>query len=267
MRVYLVDLESGNLRSVAQAVHRVAGAAGDKAALEVGRDPVALAQAERIILPGVGAFPALASRLFAEAGLVATLQEKRHAGVPILGICVGMQLMADLGLEHGETRGLGWIGGQVEALAKEGTQEEAKEGAKEEAQESGTADTEASTKEEAQESGTASTEAGTENPADRAVRPLRVPRMGWSLVTPSQASPLLNTPEWFYFAHGYGFRATDAASVLATTSHACLGDTPALIGEAVSSDRRVWGAQFHPEKSGAAGMAFLAKFLSPTLLD
>ena len=251
MRVYLVDLESGNLRSVAQAVHRVAGAAGDKAALEVGRDPVALAQAERIILPGVGAFPALASRLFAEAGLVATLQEKRHAGVPILGICVGMQLMADLGLEHGETRGLGWIGGQVEALAKEGTQEEAKEGAKEKAQESGTADT----------------EADTENPANRAARPLRVPRMGWSLVTPSQASPLLNTPEWFYFAHGYGFRATDAASVLATTSHACLGDTPALIGEAVSPDRRVWGAQFHPEKSGAAGMAFLAKFLSPALLD
>ena len=259
MRVYLVDLESGNLRSVAQAVHRVAGAAGDKAALEVGRDPVALAQAERIILPGVGAFPALASRLFAEAGLVATLQEKRHAGVPILGICVGMQLMADLGLEHGETRGLGWIGGQVEALAKEGAQE----GAKEKAQESGTADTEASTKEEAQESGTADTE----NPANRVARPLRVPRMGWSLVTPSQASPLLNTPEWFYFAHGYGFRATDAASVLATTSHACLGDTPALIGEAVSPDRRVWGAQFHPEKSGAAGMAFLAKFLSPALLD
>ena len=222
MRVYLVDLESGNLRSVAQAVQRVAS----NAQLKVGRNPADLAQAERIILPGVGAFPALASRLFAEANLVATLEERKSAGVPILGICVGMQLLAEVGLEYGETAGLGWIAGRVAPLAKE-------------------------------------TSKATGAKKLRVPR-LRVPRMGWSLVAPTRPSPLLPEPEWFYFAHSYHFVAKNSAQVLATTSHATAGDTTALIGEA--PDKRVWGAQFHPEKSGRAGMAFLTRFLAPSAL-
>lgn len=113
MTLALIDYGAGNLRSVANAL-RAAGA-NDVA---VTADPDAVARAERIVLPGVGAFAACMAGLTAIDGMIAALEGRvRGNGVPFLGICVGMQLLADEGREHGVTPGLGWIGGWVEPIA------------------------------------------------------------------------------------------------------------------------------------------------------
>ncbi len=109
----LVDYGAGNLRSVENAL-RAAGAE----AVTVTADPAAVAAAERIVLPGVGAFGACMAALAAIPGMVEALGAAvLSRGRPFLGICVGMQLMADAGEELGRHAGLGWIGGTVRALA------------------------------------------------------------------------------------------------------------------------------------------------------
>jgi len=111
-RLVLVDYGAGNLRSVENAL-RAAGA-GEVA---VSADPAAVAGADRIVLPGVGAFAACMNGLTAIPGMVDALREAAIARArPFLGICVGMQLMADLGVEHGDHPGLGWIPGRVERI-------------------------------------------------------------------------------------------------------------------------------------------------------
>jgi imidazole glycerol-phosphate synthase subunit HisH len=108
----LIDYGSGNLRSAHKALV-VAGAAD----VIVTADPDVIAKADRIVLPGVGAFADCVANLNAREGLREVLEERvRQAGVPFLGICVGMQLMADVGIEFGETAGLGWIAGKTSVL-------------------------------------------------------------------------------------------------------------------------------------------------------
>lgn len=113
-RLALIDYGSGNLHSCARAL---AAAAGDAGAVQVTSRPDDIRAADRIVLPGVGHFADCAGALRAIPGMVEALEEAVITkGRPFLGICVGMQLMADLGLEDGETRGLGWIHGVVEGL-------------------------------------------------------------------------------------------------------------------------------------------------------
>jgi glutamine amidotransferase len=112
MTIAVVDYGSGNLRSVAKALIRVAG---DE--VVVTSDPDEVRRAERIVLPGVGAFADCMKGLDSLPGMHQVLQEQViEAGRPFLGICVGMQLMAEWGREHGDTKGLGWIKGEVVAL-------------------------------------------------------------------------------------------------------------------------------------------------------
>lgn len=112
--VALVDYGAGNLHSVANAL-RAAGADN----VEVTADPAVVRTADRIVLPGVGAFAACMGALSAIDGMVAAMDERvRVGGTPFLGICVGMQLLATRGLEHGETPGLGWIEGEVRAIER-----------------------------------------------------------------------------------------------------------------------------------------------------
>ena len=113
-RLALIDYGSGNLHSCARAL---AAAAEDPGKVMVTARPEDILAAERIVLPGVGHFADCAGALRAIPGMVEALEEAvLRKGTPFLGICVGMQLMADLGLEDGETRGLGWVHGVVEAL-------------------------------------------------------------------------------------------------------------------------------------------------------
>ena len=112
--VALIDYGSGNLRSAEKALRRVASERGLASDILVTADPDAVARADRIVLPGVGAFAACMNALHEREGLVeAMTQAVRSRGAPFLGVCVGMQLLATRGLEFGETPGLGWIEGDV----------------------------------------------------------------------------------------------------------------------------------------------------------
>ncbi|MBU3077981.1 imidazole glycerol phosphate synthase subunit HisH [Sphingomonas quercus] len=200
MTLALIDYGAGNLRSVENAL--IAAGASD---VLVTADPEALRAADRIVLPGVGAFAACMGGLDAIPGMVDALHEAvtGPAARPFLGVCVGMQLMASAGEEYGATPGLGWIPGTVRAIA----------------------------------------------PAPG----LKVPHMGWNDVTPSTPHALIQPGEAYYL-HGFAFEASDPADILAVTDHG--GPVTAAVGR----DTMI-GVQFHPEKSQAYGLAFLARFL------
>jgi glutamine amidotransferase len=112
--VALIDYGSGNLRSAEKALARVAAEAGTGHAIVVTADPADVVSAERVVLPGVGAFADCMRGVSSIDGMVDALEDKvLNRGAPFLGICVGMQLLADVGREHGDHVGLGWIGGEV----------------------------------------------------------------------------------------------------------------------------------------------------------
>jgi len=116
--VAIVDYGSGNLHSAAKAFERAAREAGLDQPIAVTRDPAVVARADRVVLPGVGAFADCRRGLDAVAGMVEALEEAvRRNGRPFFGICVGMQLLAERGREYEVTEGLGWIAGEVDRIA------------------------------------------------------------------------------------------------------------------------------------------------------
>lgn len=117
MKIAIIDYGSGNLRSAAKAFERAAAEAGLDAQIHVTDRAEEALSADRLVLPGVGAFGDCRRGLEAVPGMIEALtQAVRVQGKPFLGICVGMQLMAERGLEHGAHRGLGWIAGDVVRL-------------------------------------------------------------------------------------------------------------------------------------------------------
>ncbi|MCC6827380.1 MAG: imidazole glycerol phosphate synthase subunit HisH [Novosphingobium sp.] len=199
----LVDYGAGNLHSVANAL-KAAGAGH----VSVTSDPDVVRAADRIVLPGVGSFRACAEGLRAIPHLIESMTERvQVGGAPFLGICVGMQLLASRGLEHGVTPGLDWIAGEVRLI----------------------------------------------EPADPAIK---IPHMGWNDVglTPHHASGTVIEPGEAYFLHSYHFVPDDGHAIAAMTDHG------GGIVAAVARDNMI-GAQFHPEKSQAYGLAFLSRFL------
>jgi glutamine amidotransferase len=118
MHVAIIDYGSGNLHSAAKAFERAAREGGSELAIKVTARPEDVADADRIVLPGVGAFADCKRGLEEVPGMIDALEEAvQERGKPFLGICVGLQLMAERGLEHGVTPGLGWIKGEVRAIA------------------------------------------------------------------------------------------------------------------------------------------------------
>jgi glutamine amidotransferase len=117
MSVAIVDYGSGNLHSAAKAFERAARESGHDQPIVVTRDPEAVRKADRVVLPGVGAFADCRHGLDAVPGMVEALEETvRGKARPFLGICVGMQLMAERGREYVVTEGLGWIRGEVDKI-------------------------------------------------------------------------------------------------------------------------------------------------------
>jgi len=205
--VFLVDYGLGNLMSVSQALGKVG------AQCHVTRDPEKLRHAERIILPGVGAFGVAMAHL-QEFGLDQSLKDAAGQGVPILGICLGMQLLFDSSSEFGVTKGLGLVPGEVTQLRA------------------------------------VSTEGAT----------LRQTHIGWRELQVKDAPhhSLLARFEQessFYFVHSFGGQTLDPAHTLSIVEY---GDQEVAAIVAVGN---VAGVQFHPEKSGPAGLNFLESFL------
>ncbi len=205
-RVALIDYGSGNLRSAEKALVR---AADGTAQIVATHDPDVVAKADRIVLPGVGAFAACMAALSERTGVIEAMNTAvRQHGAPFLGICVGMQLMASRGLEFGVTPGLGWIDGDVRAIEPRG-------------------------------------------------KGLKVPHMGWNTLDVVTDLPMLAGPragEPVYFTHSFAMFPTDSADVAAYVDHG--GRFPAAVARG-----NLAGVQFHPEKSQAAGLRFLASFL------
>ena len=210
MTVAIIDYGSGNLRSAAKSFERAAREAGLDLEVLVTADPEAVRAAERVVLPGVGAFGDCRAGLHGLPGMVEALEEAVIGrGRPFFGICVGMQLMATVGREHGDHAGLGWIPGAVTALA----------------------------------------------PSDPA---LKIPHMGWnSLEILDSDHPVLEglgPDAYVYFVHGYQFRPDSPKQLLARVDYG--GPVVAAVGR-----DNLFGTQFHPEKSQAAGLAIIGNFL------
>ena len=117
MRVVVIDCGSGNLRSVTNAFRRVGDEIGIPLSVEVAEDAQPVRLADRLVLPGQGAFAVCRGGIESRPGLYEALRERvLGSGVPFLGICVGMQLLADTGRERGEHPGFGWLGGEVDRI-------------------------------------------------------------------------------------------------------------------------------------------------------
>ena len=120
MKVAVVDYGSGNLASASRALALAAERAGLDADVSVTADPDRVARADRIVLPGQGAFADCSRGLAAVSGMRGAIETATNAGTPFLGICVGMQLMAQCGLEHEITPGFAWIDGEIAEMAVPG---------------------------------------------------------------------------------------------------------------------------------------------------
>jgi glutamine amidotransferase len=198
--VAIVDYGMGNRRSVEKALGRV----GARVALTGDHD--ALMAAEGLVVPGVGAFPAAMARL-RRSGLDELIIRRAQAGTPVLGVCLGMQLLFERSAELGGDEGLGLLPGTVVALRPE-------------------------------------------PPA------LKVPHIGWNVVTMTRDSPLTEgLPERcaFYHVHSFVARPEEGSDVLGRGDYG---------GPFVSMVARepVYGVQFHPEKSSTHGLALLRNF-------
>ncbi|NBC87365.1 MAG: imidazole glycerol phosphate synthase subunit HisH [Bacteroidetes bacterium] len=204
--VTIIDYGIGNLRSIEKAF-RAVGA-------DVLRtdDPDAIATAERLVLPGVGAFGSCINEIRSRE-----VEDAIHAaidrGIPFLGVCVGMQLLFDEGLEHGTHQGLGLLPGQVVHFHRA---------------------------------------------ANGETTDLKVPHMGWNVLSPTRSSPLFDGLDeggepYVYFVHSYHAVAADASDVLATSSYGHA--FPAVVQR-----DNVFGVQFHPEKSQYHGLRILENF-------
>ena len=202
----LVDYEIGNLRSAEKALQAAAAAAPDAQEVAVTSDPEALLAADRIVLPGVGAFRACMEALDVRPGLREALTEAvRGRGKPFLGVCVGMQMLADRGLEFGATPGLGWVPGEVRRLEPDAPE-------------------------------------------------AKTPHMGWNTVHAETPHPLIEDGRDLYFTHSFALHPAQGDDVIASVDHG--GRFTAAVAHG-----NVAGVQFHPEKSQAAGLELIGRFL------
>ena len=117
MKIAVIDYGSGNLASASRALALAAEREGLSAEIAITSDPAVVLQSDRIVLPGQGAFADCAAGLAAIAGLQSAIFKRVEDGAPFLGICVGMQLMAERGLEHTATPGFGWLSGEITEMA------------------------------------------------------------------------------------------------------------------------------------------------------
>ena len=197
-RIALLDYGMGNLRSIEKALERIGARA-------VRTDDAELVRAcDGVILPGVGAFPRAMDEVRSR-GLDTLLGERLEAGVPVLGICLGMQLLFERSFEFGGAEGLGVLSGEVRALEAPG---------------------------------------------------LKIPQIGWNAVgwrRPSAITADLPQPCAFYHVHSFAAVPSDPRTVVGTATYGA--DFASVVAH-----ENVFGVQFHPEKSGPAGLRLLEAF-------
>lgn len=193
----VIDYGMGNLFSLGKALERLGYQ------YELVSDAEQLNRFDGLILPGVGAFGDAVKNI-GELGLAPAIREAVAAGRPVLGICLGMQLLFEKSEEHGLNEGLGLLPGEVRKFQGE----------------------------------------------------YKIPHMGWNQLSLKKESPWLEgvaSGDYVYFVHSYRAHVGDSSILLATADY--YQEVPAIVGR-----DNVLGMQFHPEKSGAAGMRLLDNF-------
>ena len=197
--IIVIDYDAGNTANVLRALKKIGVQA------ELSSDPTKILAARGLILPGVGAYPAAMAEL-TKRGLVPVIKEAVAKGAPLLGICLGMQVLTEVGLEHQEMKGLDFIPGVCREI--------------------------------------------------KATKNMPVPHMGWNNLTVKHESPLTDGLEGqsVYFVHSY---FTDVPKEYIDVTANYVIDVPAMIHK-----DNVYGAQFHPEKSGDVGLGILKKFIA-----
>lgn len=205
MKIVIIDYGAGNVKSVFNALKKI----DNPCDVIISSDLADIKSANYFILPGVGAFGDCMNSLKSVEGLLSELRNQvLNYKKPFLGICVGMQVLASIGLENGEHHGLGLINGRVEKI-----------------------------------------------PAENG---LKIPQMGWnSLKIKSVNHPIvleIAQDEDFYFANSYHFICQNENNVIGYVDYGI------KINAIIAKDNII-GAQFHPEKSGKAGLKFLKNFI------
>lgn len=201
--IALIDYGIGNLRSVQKALEHVG------ADVTLTEDPQVILSADKVVLPGVGAFGDGMKGLRAR-GLVDVVQTLAARGTPLLGICVGMQVLFEIGEEMGQHPGLGIFPGHVKPFPI----------------------------------------------SNSLISNLKIPQTGWNEIEPAREHPLLTglpRGAYAYFNHGY-YCAAAPEHALARTDYG--GHYPSIVGR-----DRVYGIQFHPEKSQHIGLLLLKNFV------
>jgi glutamine amidotransferase len=209
IKVTLVDYGIGNVYSVRRALETVG------AEVLLTDKPTDIENAERLVLPGVGAFADCMSNL-RERGLIEPLLKFGSSTRPMLGICVGMQMLASVSEEFGLHKGLNLIPGRVSALPN----------------------------------------------LDKQGKPLKIPHVGWTKLHKTAAASWANTPlgdtlegEYVYMVHSFAFEPENIEHRLAD----CFYGEHAIC--AAIQHGKIFGSQFHPEKSGPSGLRMLSHFL------
>ncbi len=196
--IAIIDYGAGNIRSIEKALEHVG------AAVQVTDKPSIVTRAQAVVLPGVGSGGAAMARI-TQQGLGDAIRQSTQEGKPFLGICLGMQLLADHHAE-GEVDGLGLFAGEVRRIPH--------------------------------------------GP--------KIPHMGWNQVRPQRSTLAIfegiQPDAYFYFAHSYYVEPQDQHGVAAVTHYG----SPFC---SVIVTERVWGTQFHPEKSGSVGLQLLKNFV------
>ena len=201
--IALVDYGIGNLRSVQKALEHIG------AEVRLTEEPPVILAADKVVLPGVGAFGDGMKGLRAR-GLQAAIKEIAARGTPLLGICVGMQVLFEVGEEMGEHQGLSLLAGRVRPFLI----------------------------------------------SNLKPQNLKIPQTGWNQIEPQQDSPLFRSlppGAYAYFNHGY-YCTARPEDTLATTDYGLT--YPSVVGRG-----RVYGIQFHPEKSQHVGLLLLKNFV------
>ncbi|EAV9861632.1 imidazole glycerol phosphate synthase subunit HisH [Listeria monocytogenes] len=199
--IVIIDYDTGNTKSISKALDFIG------LQNKISSDATEISQADGVILPGVGAYPEAMKEL-TRRGLDKTLKEIAATGKPILGVCLGMQLLLESSNEHSFTSGLGLIPGHVEKLPEEPE--------------------------------------------------FAVPHMGWNQLQIKHATPLTKQldGEYVYYVHSY-YANCPEEYIIATSGYSI--EVPGMI-----NNGNIYGAQFHPEKSGQIGLEILKGFKEVT---
>ncbi|EAD5400715.1 imidazole glycerol phosphate synthase subunit HisH [Listeria monocytogenes] len=199
--IVIIDYDTGNTKSISKALDFIG------LQNKISSDATEISQADGVILPGVGAYPEAMKEL-TRRGLDKTLKEIGATGKPILGVCLGMQLLLESSNEHSFTSGLGLIPGHVEKLPEEPE--------------------------------------------------FAVPHMGWNQLQIKRATPLTKQldGEYVYYVHSY-YANCPEEYIIATSGYSI--EVPGMI-----NNGNIYGAQFHPEKSGQIGLEILKGFKEVT---